>query len=205
MTVAAVDPGSLDDEVRRLDGRLESALAALQVPAFLVDVKGRMRWLNPAALEIVGDAVGRPYVDVVTRGDRASARTVFSRKVLGTSDATEVQLTLLTPEGRRVLVEITSAAVRDGDRVVGVFGLARPLGEPAEQARTDGPRPMLTSRQLEVLRLLAAGRTTNEIAATLGLSIETVRNHIRHVLRELGVHSRLQAVVRGVELGILER
>ena len=54
--------------------------------------------------------------------------------------------------------------------------------------------PHLTPRQTEVLRLLEHGRSTNQIAAELHLSVETVRNHIRHILRALGVHSRLEAV-----------
>jgi DNA-binding NarL/FixJ family response regulator len=45
-----------------------------------------------------------------------------------------------------------------------------------------------------VLRLLEQGRSTSQIAEELHLSIETVRNHIRHILRALGVHSRLEAV-----------
>jgi len=45
-----------------------------------------------------------------------------------------------------------------------------------------------------VLRLLEQGRSTKQIAQELHLSSETVRNHIRHLLRALGVHSRLEAV-----------
>src|SRR5919109_740152 len=53
--------------------------------------------------------------------------------------------------------------------------------------------PSLTPRQHEVLTLLADGTSTEEIAAALGLSDETVRNHIRQLLRRLGVHSPLAA------------
>ena len=54
--------------------------------------------------------------------------------------------------------------------------------------------PALTPRQTEVLRLLEHGRSTGDIAQELHLSRETVRNHIRHLLQALGVHSRLEAV-----------
>jgi DNA-binding NarL/FixJ family response regulator len=56
------------------------------------------------------------------------------------------------------------------------------------------PHPHLTTRQGEVLRLLEHGRSTRQIAEELRLSTETVRNHIRHVLRALGAHPRLEAV-----------
>jgi DNA-binding NarL/FixJ family response regulator len=48
-----------------------------------------------------------------------------------------------------------------------------------------------------VLRFLEHGRSTEQIARELHLSTETVRNHIRHLLRALNVHSRLEAVAVG--------
>ena len=56
------------------------------------------------------------------------------------------------------------------------------------------PLPHLTPRQVEVLRLLEQGHSTEQIAAELHLSKETVRNHIRRLFKALGVHSRLEAV-----------
>jgi LuxR family maltose regulon positive regulatory protein len=61
----------------------------------------------------------------------------------------------------------------------------------------------LTPRQQEVLQLLGQGASTEDIASMLHVSRETVRNHVRHVLRELGAHSRLEAVARAHELGLL--
>ena len=52
----------------------------------------------------------------------------------------------------------------------------------------------LTPRQTEVLGLLERGRSTTQIAEELHLSTETVRNHIRQLLRATGTHSRLEAV-----------
>ena len=56
------------------------------------------------------------------------------------------------------------------------------------------PAPLLTARQLEILQLVAEGRSTEEIARTLWLSAATVRNHIARTLRALGAHSRVEAV-----------
>ncbi len=52
----------------------------------------------------------------------------------------------------------------------------------------------LTHRELEVLRLLAAGNRTREIASTLGISETTVASHLQRVLAKLGVNTRAQAV-----------
>jgi DNA-binding NarL/FixJ family response regulator len=67
-----------------------------------------------------------------------------------------------------------------------------------------GESIVLTNRQLEVLRLLAEGMSTAQIADDLGLSRTTVRNYIANVLAALGVHSRLQAVITARKAGILE-
>ena len=77
-----------------------------------------------------------------------------------------------------------------GEHVVGVFGQVSDLVEELH-ARPD---LNLTPRQGEVLELLERGRSTAQIADELHLSTETVRNHIRHVLRATGAHSRLEAV-----------
>ena len=52
----------------------------------------------------------------------------------------------------------------------------------------------LTPREIDVLRLLAAGHGTDEVAVSLGLSENTVRSHIQHLLHKLDAHSQLQAV-----------
>ncbi len=63
----------------------------------------------------------------------------------------------------------------------------------------------LTRRELEVLELLADGTQRDVMAERLGLSPNTVRNHVQHVLTKLGVHSKLEAVVTAVQEGIVRR
>ncbi len=66
-----------------------------------------------------------------------------------------------------------------------------------------GDRIAGQSRQNEVLQLLGEGASTDQIAAALHLSKETVRNHVRYVLRALGAHSRLEAVAVAHRQGLL--
>jgi len=61
----------------------------------------------------------------------------------------------------------------------------------------------LTERELEVLALLADGKSTREIASTMFISEATVRNHIQHVLHKLHVHNRLEAVVMGQRIDLI--
>jgi LuxR family maltose regulon positive regulatory protein len=62
----------------------------------------------------------------------------------------------------------------------------------------------LTEREVEVLRLLRTSMTTPEIAAELGIAPSTVRTFVKHLYGKLGVHRRLDAIDRAMELGILK-
>jgi len=61
----------------------------------------------------------------------------------------------------------------------------------------------LTAREKEVLRLMAEGMASREIASKLGISYTTVRTHIRSLGSKLGVHSKLEAIVKARELGLI--
>jgi DNA-binding NarL/FixJ family response regulator len=63
------------------------------------------------------------------------------------------------------------------------------------EPETRPPAPLFTPRQEEVLHLLLDGRTNKEISRLLGLSDETVKNHISGILRGFGVQTRTQAVL----------
>lgn len=87
---------------------------------------------------------------------------------------------------------------RDGEAVVS-RRLTMKLIEALRRQREDGAglRPIrspLTSREWEVLDLLCGGASTDDIAESLVLSAETVRSHVKNVLRKLGVRSRREAV-----------
>jgi PAS domain S-box-containing protein len=173
-----------------IGGDVERALSSVGVPSYVLDTTGVVRWINPAAERLLGDVRGRLFTSVVAPEDSRRARELFSRKVLGTAPATDATGVLVSTAGTRLGVEISAVPLMNGERVVGVFGLFE--RHPDEQPTA--PHPHLTPRQVEVLRLLEQGRSTKQIAAELHLSTETVRNHIRHLFRALGVHSRLEAV-----------
>jgi DNA-binding NarL/FixJ family response regulator len=62
----------------------------------------------------------------------------------------------------------------------------------------------LTPRERDVLRRVAAGASSRDIARELGISYTTVRTHIRSLGRKLGVHSKLEASAKARELGLVE-
>lgn len=66
----------------------------------------------------------------------------------------------------------------------------------------DGPATPLTAREGEVLKQLAFGLSNKEIAQSLGISYETVKEHVQHILRKLSVADRTQAAVWAVRQGL---
>lgn len=74
------------------------------------------------------------------------------------------------------------------------------LATPRVSADVEVP---LTQRESEVLRQLAFGLTNKEIAQALGISYETVKEHVQHVLRKIGVSDRTQAAVWAVRKGLV--
>ena len=64
-------------------------------------------------------------------------------------------------------------------------------------------RTVISDRELEVLRLVAKGKTNKEIAAELFISEATVKTHLLHVYEKLEANDRASAVARGFELGLL--
>lgn len=80
-------------------------------------------------------------------------------------------------------------------------GLSR--GETSASSGKQRRPALLTQRELEVLRLLGAGHSTDDIARELSITRVTARNHVNKVLDKLGVNSRLQAVVIASQLQLI--
>ena len=80
-------------------------------------------------------------------------------------------------------------------RVLGFFSATRPT-VPARVF------PELSERETELLALIAQGRSNQEIAEQLGLSLKTVRNHVSNIFSKLQVADRAQAVIRAREAGL---
>ena len=80
-----------------------------------------------------------------------------------------------------------------------------PAGRIARSAPVEQPGLVepLSERELEVLRLLAAGRSNPEIAGDLCVSLNTVKAHVKSIFAKLGVHNRSQALLRAQELKLI--
>jgi PAS domain S-box-containing protein len=177
---------------------LTATLEQVSIPAAIVDREGTVTWINNAAREVFGNRVGQPFVSVVAPEYVELVERQLERKLNG-EPMTDYQADVITADGTRRRAEISSVLIPGGDVCNAVFGVAV-LGPPRPAAAAS---VRLTPRQNEVLQLLGQGASTEDIASMLHLSKETVRNHVRNILRELRSHSRLEAVARAHELGLL--
>ena len=87
---------------------------------------------------------------------------------------------------------------------------APPSAAPTIEGRAaEGAKPpsgalseVLTPREIEILRLVAAGMTNREIAKELVISLTTVKTHVQRIISKLEVSDRTQAAVKAIEMGL---
>ena len=97
-------------------------------------------------------------------------------------------------------------AVEDGSTLQTPFSLdefEEAVTAGASEAAAPRSSTTLTPRQREVLNMLAAGKSTQQISAELGISATTVRNHVANLIAALGAHTRLQAVIAATNAGLI--
>jgi LuxR family maltose regulon positive regulatory protein len=102
-----------------------------------------------------------------------------------------------------LLAVVGAARSRPRTAYVERLSATRPVPRPAEQARPVHTADELSNRELIVLRYMATSMSNQEIADALFLSVNTVKTHIKHVLRKLGATSRTEATQRAQELRYL--
>jgi PAS domain S-box-containing protein len=181
--------------------QLFAALGRLPLPVFTIRIDGTITWLNDAARAFLGDVVGARYTTIVAPESQRGVQELFARRVHGDTSPFEYEAVLLGADGARGVVEISTVPLQDDRHMVnGVFGVFIQEDELPPLAVVG---PELTPRQLEVLRYLASGSSTDQIAEQMGIARDTVRNHVRDLLRGLGVHSRLEAVIAAHDRGLV--
>jgi DNA-binding CsgD family transcriptional regulator len=179
--------------IDELGGSITTALQRLPVPIWISERSGRIRWVNAGGRKILGSVTGQHFTRFVAPESLNGFRESFAQKILGGADLTVRRVNLMGAAGR-VVAELAEAPLEVDSFVVGVItfaSVARIRPEDCDKR----PLPRLTPRQHEVLELLAHGYSTARIAAQLNIADETARNHIRLLLAELRVHTRLEAVV----------
>jgi DNA-binding CsgD family transcriptional regulator len=177
---------------------LEATLGALPVPAYTNDLRGFVTWQNAAARAVAGDLRGIHYSKAVPPEGLQRARVTFAAVTLSGETRRRTGF-FRGVDGDLVQLEVITAPIRMNGNVVGTFGIAIP-------SNTLPPPPaieQLSPRQLDVLRLLVQAKSTSQIAEELHLAPETVRNHIRSLLKALGARTRLEGALIALRHGLV--
>lgn len=149
-----------------------------------------------------------PGVAVVVLTGRADAETLFYAIRSGaaaylTKDvdpATLADAVRQVARGRYLINDSLLSAPAAASRVLDSF---RDLGAGADRAIEQLYMP-ISAREVEVLECIAGGQRNKEIARSLGISNQTVKNHIGAILRKLAVNDRTQAVVHALRHGWID-
>lgn len=187
-----------------------------------VDDRGTVVYWNDAATRLLGrdaaQAIGQPCHDVM-QGIAPSGRHLCAPNCPVQTSCRELrsprrfEMVVQHPDGSELWLEATTFVVIDeDDRPVAVHVLNQSLAARRTPAQAPAPQPgpppsdsrIVTRRELDVLRLLADGSSTAQIAAHLRLSPATVRNHVQNLLTKLGAHSRAEAIVIAIKSGLVQ-
>lgn len=195
------------------------------VPAFTSGPDGTLTGWNEAAERLLqtrsDEVLGRSCHEVIAGLDQfgnlyCGRNCPIRRMACSGASISSFRLEVADGEGEHLPLNI-SIVVVDGSPDCGpsLVHLLEPLfGEPDEPRGSEIPagrrRPStrrigrLTARELEVLRMVGTGATTDDCAAALGISKATVRNHIQNCLRKLRAHNRIEAVRFAERLGLFD-
>jgi PAS domain S-box-containing protein len=203
---------------------LDEALARSGDGAFVIGIEGRITLWNRAAERILGyaarEVVGKACCDVFVGQDASGNRLCYRGCHIMTlvklgEPVQSFDMQTRTKSGRSVWLNVsilvgsdgrggapfTTHLFRDVTATKQLLTLVQDrLAVPASPPDGGGT---LTRRELEVLRLLAAGANTRKVADALHVSPATVRNHVQNILAKLAVHSRLEAVAYANRHGLL--
>jgi len=184
--------GEAEDVVRAVE-----LCRALDPDVLVVDVDGDEDAAGAIA-RLRGDAVDTPIV-------------VLSDRTDGTSVLTALRLGVRGFVGKNDGLRSVGSVIRrvaDGERVIAPElerAAVAALGSLARQAREGSEmRASLTPREHEILLMVSRGLTMQQAGSRLGISPRTVETHVAKLYRKLGVRTRVQAVARAAQLGLID-
>jgi len=199
----------------REESSLDQALGRAGDGAFVIAGDGKIVLWNRSAEKMLGytarEALGRPCCELFVgrddNGNRLCYRGCHVMTLVKMGDPVQnFDLQTRTKAGRPLWLNVSIIVTPNGSGGPLTIHLFRDVTATKELLNVVSERfsapstPVapsngdLTRRELEILKLIAAGDSTRVVAERLHVSPATVRNHVQNIMGKLGVHSRLQAV-----------
>lgn len=216
-----------------LEQQLAELLEGTTDAAFAVDLQGEVRTWNKAAEKLFGYpascAIGKSCAALI--GGRIAPCTPVcceSCDLLGCArngrEVSNFDMEIKTRSGELVWVNVSLLVaynertqrtlavhfmrdVRERKKAEYLTGevlrMAKNLVSSAEESTALPPISQLTAQERNILRLLAAGKTTKEVTSELQISLQTLRNHIYHINQKLHTRSRIEAIMQALKRGLI--
>ena len=169
------------------DGRFELTFVASNCEDFLANIE-----VNPIEVGVIGWIIGPCDGRYIL--DHLNAQENAPRIIVYTGDANKIVPSQVMTHGGAAFVSKSEQPSVLLDTIAAVA--AGRMVFPYIDVRSiyDNPLSTLTRREMEVLADLASGRTNKQIARDLGISLNTIKFHVRNLFQKLGVNSRGQAI-----------
>lgn len=195
------------------EGPFWSIFAKSRIPMALIDRDRRYVKVNEAVLrlyqyplaEILGSRAGRTAIDDDPSAGDAQweqllrTNELYGERIVAHADGTHMRVSYaahvasVSSEWLALFVTL-SARLPNGSELIGM----------QEITNGSGRKSKLTTREREVVRLVALGCNTRRIAADLSLSTDTIRSHVRNAMAKTGAHTRAQLVALALADGLID-
>ena len=169
------------------DGRFELTFVASNCEDFLTNIEANSIEVGVIGW-IIGPCDGRYILDHLNAQENAPRIIVYTgdaNKIVPSQVMTHGGAAFVSKSEQPAVLLDTIAAVAAGRMVFPYIDV---------RSIYDNPLSTLTRREMEVLADLASGRTNKQIARDLGISLNTIKFHVRNLFQKLGVNSRGQAI-----------
>jgi DNA-binding NarL/FixJ family response regulator len=180
---------------------VDVALVDIDLPGMDgIAVTARLRSVQPDVRVVIITAFQQP--DVILRAVKAGASGYVMKTDVADALVDAIRMAMA---GNMVL---------PAGKLAPALSLEGAWGEPRTGAGQPGPSPLpgsarradggpLSEREVQILQAIANGTSTGEMADILAISQHTVRTHVKRILSKLEVHSKAEAVMKGVRLGLI--
>lgn len=209
ITIAIIED---DDETRNGLSRLLARAPGCSLVGAFASVEEAVRALAGSAPDVILSDIGLPGMSGIEGVRLLKAAHPGTNVLMLTvyDDNTHVFEAICAGASGYLLKDTPPARLREAIREVQDGGapmspdIARKVVTMFRQAAPPrDAQASLSPRELELLRLLSGGHSYKTAADTLGIAMDTVRFHVRHIYEKLHVHSKSEAVMKAVRAGIL--
>jgi PAS domain S-box-containing protein len=193
----------MDGAETGLEGLLSFVFRRSANAIVLADEQRRFVDVNDAAVRLIGreraELIGMPVADTIRPSERERAAREWQAFMRSGEHAGTRNV--IRADGTEVRIEVAARFLRVGGRRLAVSVTLATSAVDAPPSPAPPRRGSLTSREREVVTLIALGHDTSQIADGLLVSPETVRTHVRNAMAKLGARTRAQLVAIALSTG----